>query len=95
MKGTAMIILISFPVTTYIGFLGRCLLFSRECAVLKNGVVEQAPDAARGTIFIKIRCGREDAELLLRRAIRIYAAAIPYIAEAVQRSRQGGGNAPA
>ena len=89
-----MTVSIFFPLTIYLGFLGRCILRSREYAVLKHGVVDQAPDASRGTITSKFHCALEDAELLLARAKRLYPAAAPYIAEAVQRIHEGNGGGP-
>ena len=79
---------ISLPLATYLGFLGRCILSGREFALLKNSVVERAAHAPRGTIIVELLCTLEDAELLLDRASRFYPTAVPYIEEAVRRSRQ-------
>jgi hypothetical protein len=69
------------PIGIYAGFLGRCLLASREYAALKNSVIERVPGSSS---LIEILCHPSEATLLLDRARRFYPAAVPSIEEALE-----------
>lgn len=84
--------LISIPLSTYLGFLGRCRIASREYAILRNAIVENVPDLS-GNIFVEFLCSIDDAELLLNHARQFYPVATPYIEEAIHLANQGGGGA--
>jgi hypothetical protein len=70
---------VSLPVETYNGLLGRCLLTSREYAILKNGVVSR--DAENNRDAVRILCEAGDAELVYSLADRFYPAAVSYISK--------------
>ena len=69
------------PIGIYAGFLGRCLLSSREYAALKNSVIERAPGSSS---IVEILCHSTEATLLLDRARRFYPVAVPFIEEALE-----------
>ena len=71
---------VTLPVETYTGLLGRCLLTSREYAILRNGVVSRGFKNNRA---VRILCEAEDAELVYSLADRFYPAAVPYISKNV------------
>lgn len=65
-------ILIAMPIARYQGFLGRCLLSSREYAILKNAIISHVPTNAREGNIVEIFCDIEDAKLLLDLAKRAF-----------------------
>ena len=71
---------VTLPVETYSGLLGRCLLTSREYAILRNGVVSRGFKNNRA---VRILCEAEDAELVYSLADRFYPAAVLYISKNV------------
>ena len=77
---------VTFPVGTYNVLLGRCLLTSREYAVLRNGVVSRDSDRSHDTGRVRILCGPEDARLLFALAARAYPDAISQISKSIDRS---------
>ena len=85
-----MTVLILFPVTTHIGFLGRCRLNSREYALLRNAVVVSP---AGGIRTVELVCSLEEAEMLLDHARRFYPVGARYIEEGIRRATLGGGGA--
>jgi hypothetical protein len=78
-------VFISIPIALYQALLGRCLLASREYAIIKNSVINHVPTNVRDGNIVEILCAIGDAELILNLAKRVYPAAIPYIEDAVRR----------
>ena len=74
----AMNIKIIMPVPVFRAFLGRCVLTSREYAILRNSVIDHIPDAAPND-WIEILCDRVNASILLDHARRVFPAAAPFI----------------
>jgi DcmR-like sensory protein len=72
---------VTLRVETYNDLLGRCLLTSREYAILRNGIVSHGNkrDAVR------LLCEAEDAELVYSLAARFYPGAVSYISKSVDR----------
>ena len=68
--------LIAMPIATYQGLLGRCLLASREYAILKNAIISHVPTNAREGNMVEIFCDIEDAQLLLDLAKRAFPVAV-------------------
>jgi hypothetical protein len=68
-------ILISIPIGWYQSLLGRCLLSSREYAVLKNSVIDHVPSQIREGNIVEILCSVDDAKLILDLANRMYIGA--------------------
>ena len=60
------------PIGWYQSLLGRCLLSSREYAVLKNSVIDHVPADTRDANVVEILCVVDDAKLILDLAHRIY-----------------------
>ena len=79
-------IAVTFPVETYNGLLGRCLLASREYAVLRNGVVSHESDGCRDASRIRILCEADEAHMLFALAARAYPGAISQISKSMDRS---------
>jgi len=75
-------VLIKMPIATYLGFLGRCPLLSREYAVLRNSIITLAPRGDHS--FLEILCEFSDANLILERAIHFYPDAASYIRNALR-----------
>jgi len=73
--------LIEMPLATYRGFMGRCLLESREYEILKNSAIGHVPEFLRDGNVVEFFCAVDDAKLLLTRAKLFYPAAAPYIEE--------------
>jgi hypothetical protein len=69
---------VKMPMEIYAGFLGRCLLSSREYAVLKNSVVDRASGS------LQILCSPAEASLIREHAKRFYPAAVAYIESALE-----------
>jgi hypothetical protein len=76
-----MAMLIEMPLATYRGFMGRCLLESREYVLLKNSVIGHVPEFVRDGNVVEFFCTVDDAKLLLTRAKLFFPAAAPYIEE--------------
>ena len=68
-------ILVSMPIGWYQSLLGRCLLSSREYAVLKNSVIDHVPSDSREGNVVEILCAVDDAKLILDLAHRMYFGA--------------------
>lgn len=77
-----MAVLVKMPITTYIGFLGRCPLLSREYAVLRNSLITHTPTG--GHSIIEFLCQFAEAKLILERATNFYPDAAPYIRNALR-----------
>ena len=76
-------VLVSIPIAVHQAFLGRCLLASREYAVLKNALIRREPTNAPESNMVEILCAPDDAERLLDLARQVYPQAIPYIEKAI------------
>jgi hypothetical protein len=88
-------ILIEMPIASYQGFLGRCLLTSREYAILKNAIINHVPTDAREGNLVEIFCDVEDGKLLLDLAIRVFPLAVGDIEKALSSpSDPGSGISP-
>ena len=74
-----MAVLIKIPLQPYLGFLGRCLLSSREYAVLKTSIIERIPERQFSVDVVDILCETSDAQLILERAMLFYVEAVPFI----------------
>ena len=59
---------------------------SREYSILKNNIVAGGPETGDGSA-LEIICDKEESELLLDAATRLYPAAVPEIKEAIARAR--------
>jgi hypothetical protein len=70
--------LIEIPLGVYQELLGRCVLSSREYAVLKNSVVSRSPIYLRFRNVVESLCELDDAKLLLNRAKLFYPAAVSW-----------------
>jgi hypothetical protein len=60
---------------------------SREYSILKNNIVAGGPETGRDGSALEIICDKEESELLLDAATRLYPAAVPEIKEAIARAR--------
>ena len=76
-----MTVTVKMPLGIHSGFMGRCLISSREFAALKNSVIEQGPGDASS---VKILCEVVDANLMLDLALKFYHPAIPFIEQAIE-----------
>ena len=74
---------VTLRVETYNDLLGRCLLTSREYAILRNGIVSHEPKNNRDSV--RLLCEAEDAELVYSLAARFYPGAVSYISKSVDR----------
>lgn len=63
------------PTYIHTGFVGRCELFSREYVILKNSVIHHILLSMRYGSLVEILCSREEANLILDRAIQFYPTA--------------------
>jgi hypothetical protein len=77
-----MAVLVKMPIATYIGFLGRCPLLSREYTIIKNSVITHTPPG--DYTVVEILCQIADAELILDRATNFYPDAASYIRNALR-----------
>ena len=76
-----MTVTVKMPLGIHSGFIGRCLLSSREFAALKNSVIEHGPGNAS---LVKILCEVVDANLMLDLALKFYHPAVPFIEQAIE-----------
>ena len=74
-----MAVFIKIPLQLYLGFLGRCLLSSREYAVLKTSIIERSAERQFSVDVVDILCETSDAQLILERALQFYVEAVPFI----------------
>lgn len=79
--------LIEMPREHYDVFAAELDIASREYSILKNNIVGTGPETGPGRPTIEIVCDKEEAELLLDAATRVYPAAIPEIKDAIARAR--------
>ena len=82
------IVLIEMPLAVYHGFMGRCLLASREYAILKNSVINHVPEYLRDGNVVECLCTVEDAKLLLRHAKLFYPLASSHVEESIRLAHQ-------
>jgi len=76
-----MAMLIKMPLATYRGFMGRCLLESREYEILKNSAIGHIPEFVRDGNVVEFFCTVDDAKLLLTRARSFFPDAAAFIEE--------------
>jgi hypothetical protein len=81
-------VLIEMPLAIYQGFMGRCLLDSREYEILKNSVISHVPEYLRDGNVVECLCTVEDAKLLLAHAKRFYPVAGSHVEEAIRLARE-------
>ena len=80
--------LISIPIEHYQALVGRCLLASREYAILRNSVINHVPTSFREGNVVEILCALDDATLILDLARRVYPSAAPYIEKTMSLTRE-------
>lgn len=67
-------------------FVAELDIKSPAYTILKNNIVPQGQRAARDAQTIEILCDKEEADLLLDAARRLYPAAVPEIQKAIPRA---------
>lgn len=72
----------------YDRFLELCDAYSRECAILRNGVIARRPKDDHYERIMEISCVTRDVQKLLALADRICPAAVPEIQKSIDSSRQ-------
>jgi DcmR-like sensory protein len=78
-------IVVTVPLQSYNALLGRCLLASREYAILRNGVVNHDTGKLGGKASVRILCEAEDAQRIFSLAARVYPVAVSYISQSIDR----------
>ena len=81
-------VLIEMPLGIYNGWIGRCLLDSREYGILKNSIIGHVPEYLRDGNIVNCLCSVEDANLLLTHAKHYYPVAASYIEESIRLATQ-------
>ncbi len=81
-----MSVIIQMSRETYDVFAAELDITSREYSILKNNIVAGGPETGRDRGTIEIVCDKEEAELLLDAATRVYPAAVPDIQQAIARA---------
>ena len=76
-----MTVTVTMPLDIHAGFMGRCVISSREYAALKNSVIEHGSGNAG---LVKILCEVADANLMLDLALKFYHRAVPFIEQAIE-----------
>jgi hypothetical protein len=79
-------VLIEMPRDHYDLLAAECDITSREYSILKNNIVASGPEAGPDRRAIEILCDREEADLLLAAARRLFPAAAPAIEKAIARA---------
>ena len=74
-----MTVLVKLPIGIYQGFIGRCLLSSREYAILINSLIIHMPKESQDENIVEFLCRIGEAKLLLDHARQFYPNAVPYI----------------
>ena len=87
-------VLIEMPLGIYHGWIGRCLLDSREYGILKNSIIGRVPEYLRDGNVVECLCSIEDAKLLLTHAKQYYPVAASYIEESIRLAKQATSQAP-
>jgi hypothetical protein len=81
-KPDPMRIKVVMPLHVYHAFLGRCVLPSREYAILRNSLIDHIADA-RPTDWVQILCAGADAKVILDHARRVYPEAAAYVERSI------------
>jgi hypothetical protein len=79
-------VLIELPREHYDLFAAECDIKSPEYSILKNSIVAGGPETGRDRRTIEMLCDREEADLLLDAAKRLYPTAAPAIEKALARA---------
>jgi hypothetical protein len=79
--------LVRMPREHYDLFTAELDITSREYSILKNNIVAGGPETGRDRSVVEIVCDKEESELLLDAATRLYPAAMPEIKGAITRAR--------
>ena len=83
-----MTVLVKLPIGIYQGFMSRCLLSSREYAILKNSlIIHKSQDEN----IVEFLCRIGEAKLLLDHARQFYPNAVPYIEDRISLAHFGSG----
>jgi len=77
-------VMIKMPLAIYRGFIGICLLESREYEILRNSGIAHVPANLREGNVAELFCGVDDATRLLTLARSFYPAASPCIEEGMR-----------
>lgn len=83
-----MTVLVKLPIGIYQGFMGRCLLSSREYAILINSLIIHKSRDENHREFL---CRIGEAKLLLDHARQFYPNAVPYIEDRISLAHFGSG----
>ena len=86
-----MTVLVKLPIGIYQGFMGRCLLSSREYAILRNSLIIHMPKESQDENIVEFLCRIGEAKLLLDRAWQFYPNAVPYIEDGISLAHFGSG----
>jgi len=81
-------VLIEMSRERYDLFVAELDIKSPAYTILKNNIVPKGRPTARDAQTIEILCDKEEAELLLDAARRLYPAAAPDIEKAIDRARE-------
>jgi hypothetical protein len=81
-------VLVTIPVETYNGLLGRCSMLSREYLILKNGIIKRDQEGSAEQPTVEILCEVQRAKFLLDLATLVYPAAAPYIEKCLNEARE-------
>jgi hypothetical protein len=76
-----MTLTVKMPLGIHSGFMGHCLLSSRDYTALKNSVIEHRPGNAS---LVEILCDVVEANLMLDLALKFYHPAVPFIEQAIE-----------
>ncbi|MGH7852589.1 MAG: MEDS domain-containing protein [Candidatus Binatia bacterium] len=76
---------VTVPVESYNALIGRCVLASREYAILRNGVVRHDPENSSDASSVIILCEVEDAQKIFSLAARVYPDAVSQISQSIDR----------
>jgi len=87
-------VLIEMPLAIYHGFIGRCLLDSREYDILRNSVISHVPEYLREGNVVECLCTVEDAKLLVSHAKRYFPVVASHIEESLRLAKQPISQAP-
>lgn len=79
----AVYVSIVMPLDRYDEFVSKLDPSSRAYEVMQNVVIERSPKEGRFVRTARITCRKEDAEILLDHANRLYPDAVPEIRKAI------------
>jgi hypothetical protein len=81
-------ILVEMNFNRYYRLLAKCEMSSREYALMKNSVLNHAPEHAQDNGTFTIVCEMGEAKMLLNHANRFYPDAITDIEQSIARARE-------